>query len=98
MKLEPVSLAERRAGLVALIGTQRRRIATNVDAWRGPLAIADRGLAAFRFVKTHPAWIVGAAIVPAALPPGRLGLWLRRGLAAIRVFRGFRDRGGLFRS
>ena len=85
-------LAERRARLIDLAATQRRRFAADVEPWRGPLSIADRGIAAARFIGHHPAWIVGTAVAPAALGAAGVGTWFRRGLAAWRMVRGFRDR------
>lgn len=78
-------IAERRATLVATCETQRQTLNHNVLAWRGPLTLVDRGLAALRFVSRHPAWIVGSALVPSALRPGTLGSWLRRGFMAFQV-------------
>ena len=43
-------LALRRASLVDLAAAQRRRLAANVEPWRGPLSIADRGIAAARYL------------------------------------------------
>jgi YqjK-like protein len=78
-------IAERRATLVALSEVQRETLNRNVLAWRGPLTLVDRGLAALRFVSKHPAWIVGSALVPSALRPGTLGSWLRRGFMAFQL-------------
>lgn len=78
-------IAERRATLVATSEIQRETLNRNVLAWRRPLTLVDRGLAALRFVSRHPAWIVGSALVPSALRPGTLGSWLRRGFMAFQV-------------
>jgi hypothetical protein len=85
-------LAERRARLIALAAAQRRRLAADVEPWRRPLAIADRGIAAARFIGHHPAWILGSAVAPVAMRATRLGAWFRRGLAAWQIVRGLRDR------
>jgi YqjK-like protein len=85
-------LALRRARLVALAEDQRRRFAADVEPWRKPLSLADRGIAAARFIGNHPAWMVGAAVAPMAFRTTPLGTWLRRGLAAFRVVRELRDR------
>ncbi len=78
-------VAERRALLVAKTAAQRETLSLAVQTWSRPLALMDRGLAAFRFVSNHPAWIVGTALVPAALQPGRVGTWLRRGFMAFQA-------------
>lgn len=85
-------LAERRARLIALASAHRRRLAADVEPWRRPLSMADRGIAAARFIGRHPAWIVGSAMVPVASRAAGLGIWLRRGLAAWQIVRGFRGR------
>lgn len=85
-------LALRRASLVDLAAAQRRRLAANVEPWRGPLSIADRGIAAARYLGQHPVFIVGGAVVPLAFRATGLGTWFRRGLAAFRIVRGLRDR------
>lgn len=72
-------LAERQERLVAQAAAQRITLAQNIEPWRMPLARVDRGLAALRYIKRHPAWIVGGAVLFAALRPGPVGKWLRRG-------------------
>lgn len=93
MKNYPAPLAERRARLVSLAAAQRRALAAGVDPWRRPLSIADRGIAAVRFIKAHPAWIIGAAIAPRALQAGRFGGWLRRGFVAWQIVSRLRSAG-----
>jgi len=85
-------LALRRARLVALAADQRRRLAADVEPWRKPLSIADRGIAAARYIGKHPAWMVGAAVAPMALRTTVLGTWFHRGLAAFQLVRGLRGR------
>lgn len=74
-------LAERRERLVAQAAAQRMALAQNIEPWRNPLARADQGLAALRYIKSHPAWIVAGAALLAALRPGRVGKWLQLGWA-----------------
>jgi len=51
-------------------------LARNLEPWRMPLALADQGLAALRFIKNYPAaWVVGIVLF-AVLRPGRVGKWL----------------------
>ena len=92
MTTGPPPLAERRAGLIALAAVQRRRLAADVEPWRRPLSMADRGIAAVRFIGHHPVWTVGSALAPVAISAAGLGTWFRRGLAAWQIVRGFRDR------
>ena len=80
-------LTERRARLIALAALQRRTLAKDVEVWRRPLSLADRGIAAARFIGNHPAWIVGSAVAPAALQSTGLAAWLRRGVAVLHIVR-----------
>lgn len=85
-------LAERRERLVAQIAAQRTALAQNIEPWRTPLALADRGLAALRYVRSHPAWIVGGGILFAAVRPARAGKWLGLGWAAWKILLKLRGR------
>lgn len=75
-------LAERRRRLVAQAAAQRITLAHDLQPWRARLALVDRGVAVFRYVGRHPALIVGAALLLAALRPRRAGKWLQRGWLA----------------
>ena len=74
-----IRLAERRERLVAQAAVQRMTLAQNIEPWRIPLARADQGLAALRYIRHHPVWIVGAGMLLAALRLKRIAKWLRRG-------------------
>ena len=87
-----IRLAERRERLVARAATQRTALALNIEPWRLPLARADQGLAALRYIKSHPAWIVGGVVLLAALRPGRVGKWLRRGWVTWQIVHKLRGR------
>jgi YqjK-like protein len=83
-------LAERRSLLIAQAAVQRSALALNVAPWRARLSLADRGIAAVRYVRGHPALIVGAALLFAALRPRRVGTWLQRGWMAWQIGRRLR--------
>ena len=68
-------LAERREHLVAQAAAQRTVLAQDMTPWRAPLALADRGVAAVRTVRRHPAWLLGAVLLFAAVRPRRAGKW-----------------------
>ncbi|MEQ1661764.1 MAG: YqjK-like family protein [Thiobacillus sp.] len=72
-------LAERRRQLIAQAAAQRTALAHDVAPWRVRLALADRGVAALRYIGRHPVLIMGAALLLAALRPQRAGKWLQRG-------------------
>ena len=87
-----IRLAERRERLVAKAAAQRMALAQYIEPWRIPLARADQGLAALRFIKSHPAWLVGGGVLLAALRPGRVGKWLRRGWVTWQILHQLRGR------
>ena len=92
-----IRLAERRERLVAQAAAQRMALAQNIEPWRVPLARVDQGLAMLRYIKRHPAWIVGGVTLLAALRPGRaraagVGKWLTRGWATWQMVRKLRGR------
>ncbi len=87
-----IRLAERREVLVAQASAQRLALARSLEPWRRPLTLAGQGLAALQFVRNHPVWLVGSAVLPAALLPARAGKWMRRGLLAWQVLRQLRHR------
>ncbi len=85
-------LAQRRERLIAQAAQQRAALAESAQAWRGPFALADRGLAALRYLKQHPLWVVGGVAVAVALRPRGAMKWLGRGWAAYKVVRSLRAR------
>ncbi len=92
-----IRLAERRERLVAQAAAQRMALAQNIEPWRQPLARVDQGLAVLRYIKSHPAWIVGGVALLAVLRPGRaragsIGKWLTRGWATWRLVHKLRGR------
>lgn len=85
MNAKLIELAERRAMLVARAATQRRELAQAFAPWRGPLAIADQGVLAARYLGRHPELVVGAVAFAAVLSPRRVFGWLRRGWVVWRM-------------
>jgi hypothetical protein len=92
MNMHLIRLAERRERLVEQAAAQRMMLAQNIEPWRLPLARADQGLAALRYIKRHPAWIVGGGVLLATLRLGRVGKWLRRGWVAWQMMHNLRGR------
>jgi len=90
MNQKLIQLAERRRRLVAQAAAQRTALAHNVEPWRSRLAVVDQGVAVFRFIGRHPALMVGAALVLAALRPRRAGKWLQRGWLVWQIGRRLR--------
>ncbi len=78
------SLAERREYLVTEVAAQRLLLSQNFETWRAPLALADRGLAAVRYIKSHPIWVTGASIgLFTVVRPSRIGKVLTAWLASV---------------
>ena len=87
-----IRLAERRERLVAQAAAQRMALAQNIEPWRQPLARVDQGLAALRYIRSHPAWIVGGVVLLAVLRPVRVGKWLGRGWVTWQMIHKLRGR------
>ena len=87
-------LAERRERLIAQAAAQRMMLGQNIEPWRIPLSLADRGLAALRYIMNHPTWIVGGVALLAVLRPGRVGIgkWVQRGWLTWQLIRKLRSR------
>lgn len=77
-------LVLRRQQLVERSQAQRGDLANSLAPWRGPLALADRGLAGLRFLGRHPAWLMGGLIL-LARHPALTGKWLQRGWLILHV-------------
>lgn len=74
-------LAERRERLVAQASAQRDLLAQQMAPWRARLALADRGVAALRSIRRHPAMLLSVILLLAAIRPRRAGrsrrsLWM----------------------
>jgi hypothetical protein len=92
MKRKRTQLAARRQQLVALAAAQRTILAHDMAPWHARLALADRGVAALQYVRRHPALMLGAALLLAALRPRRTGTWLQRGWLVWQLGRRLRRR------
>lgn len=83
-----VQLARRRAELVAHCAVQRAELGDICHVWRVPMAIVDQGVTVWRFLRMHPALLVGLGVAFAVARPRRAVNWLGRGWTLWRVFRG----------
>jgi hypothetical protein len=87
-------LAQRRAELVARSAVQRAELGNIVHSWRVPMAIADQGVATWRFLRGHPALLVGLGVAFVVARPRKAVKWLRRGWTLWRFFSGMAVRLG----
>jgi len=82
-----LGLAQRRGELLARIAVQREEMAEIEAEWNAPLALADQGMAAVRFLRHHPLLVAGAiafvAIRRHSMAALMWGVW--------RVWKGYRD-------
>jgi len=79
-----------RERLIARAALQRTALARGIDTWRAPLALADQGLAALRFIRAHPTWMIGGLILLARLRSGRGGKWLQHGWLTWQIVQALR--------
>lgn len=83
-------LAARRTLLQSQAAAQRAALAQQLQRWRPPLALADRGIACARTAARHPLLIAAAAVLLATWRPRRaLGL-VQYGLMAWQLLRRIR--------
>jgi hypothetical protein len=83
-------LAARRQQLVTQAADQRAALAYTLEPWRARRALADRGVAVFCYIRSHPALMAGGALLLAALRLRGIGKWLQRGLLMWQIGRRFR--------
>ena len=61
MNKQMLEIMQRRGELLARIAAQREQVAEAGARWKAPLALADRGLAAARFLRARPLLVAGIA-------------------------------------
>ena len=77
----------RREQLLARSAAQRDELALLLAPLKGPLAVADRGVAVAQYARAHPGLVVIAAAIVVVISPKRAFRWARRAFA---VWRGYR--------
>ena len=87
-------MMQKREKLLALCAAQRDDLAVVTQQLEGPLKIADRGLAAARYLRRHPVALGLAVAAVAVIRRRGLLTWAQRGLVAWRAYRAF-SRSGL---
>lgn len=78
MNKKLIHLAKRRKHLLEQSAAQRIVLAQNVEPLRAPLLLMDRGVTALRYLKQHPAVLVGASLMLATLRLKHTGKWAQR--------------------
>ncbi len=88
MKRKLLVLAQRRERLVTEAAQQRVQLVQAIKVWRGPLAMADQGLAAISFIKNHPFYVAGiSAVFVRLFRKSFIGKWFSRGKIALHLAR-----------
>ncbi len=72
-----LELRQRRGELLARIEAQRGQLAEIVSRWERPLALADQGVSAVRFLRGHPLLVGGAVALVVLRRRGVAGLLKR---------------------
>lgn len=80
-------IRSRRVELLSRAAVARERLSVQIERWRPPLALADRGIALARVIRGHPEWMFAAATLVILLRPRRAVAWARRGFIAWRAWR-----------
>ena len=84
---QQIALALRKARIVLRAGQQREQLARHGESLRTPCAVADKVLAAGRYVRAHP-WTAGVAVGVAAWLMRRKGVgWAGYAWRAWRTWR-----------
>jgi YqjK-like protein len=70
------------------IAAQRALFGQHMEVLRSPLSMADRGMAAVRYIKSHPALAASASVgLLAMVKPNRIGKWLQGGWVVWNIVR-----------
>ncbi len=88
---QAADLRDKRARLVVRAALERERLSAQLDALRAPVALLDKSIAAARYVRRHPEWLVAVAVVIALIRPRRVLAWARRGFVLWRTWRWISD-------
>ncbi len=62
MNEKQFELTQRRGELLARIAVQREQMTEIETEWNAPLALADQGLVAVRFLRRHPLLVAGTMV------------------------------------
>lgn len=81
-------LAQRRERLVQKSAQQRVELAQAIEVWRSPLALADQGFSAIRYIKNHPFYVAAiSAVLVKLVGKSLIGRWFYRAKIALQFLR-----------
>jgi hypothetical protein len=84
-------IARRKENLVAKSVSQRAALVAEFGGWQKPIDVIDHGIAAARFLKSHPLPVATAMVVVAVLGRRKLLRWAGQGLVVWRAWRTVRE-------
>lgn len=87
MNQQILEVMQRRAELLARIASQREQMAEIREDFKTPLALADKGLAAVRYLRSHPVLVAAVAALFVIRRRGVFAL----AMGAWRVWKGYRS-------
>ncbi len=74
MNEQMLEVMQRRGELLARIAVQREQVAGIGARWQTPLALADQGISALHYARSHPVLIGGVAALIAVRRRGVVGM------------------------
>jgi len=89
MNAKLIELADQRASLVARAAAQRAELSQALASWRRPLALADQGFAAARYLRSNPMLLGGVVAFLVALRPWRLARMALGAMGGKGILRGW---------
>ncbi|MDD2915332.1 MAG: YqjK-like family protein [Gallionella sp.] len=89
MNKQMLAVMQRRGELLARIAVQREQVAATALRWQTPLALADKGLAVVRFLRSNPVLVAGVLAVAVLRRRGMTGM-LAVGWRAWRLYQSAR--------
>jgi hypothetical protein len=78
-------LAERRLALLDKVANQRLALAQAITPFRAPLAMADKGINALRYLAQHPVLVAGILTIALMIKPKGFIFMLQKGWLVWRV-------------
>ena len=89
-----LELALKRQRLEWQAQVQRQDLERHLQVFLPAFTAADRIRSGAKFLRAHPQWLAGAAVVAAVLRPRKAWRWAQRGFVAWRLWKKLQDKLG----
>lgn len=89
-----LELALKRQRLQWQAQSQRQELGRHFQVFLPAFTAADRIRTGAHFLRAHPQWLAGAAVILAVLRPRRAWRWSKRGFVAWRLWKKLQDKLG----